>query len=91
MEWFIDELPRENKNKNSFQESLTLLDSIHSLQKLFFSDSRKSYALSGMHPLPSSLKKLMDNFFFNPVILCVIDSSHLQKCLCQEGIASGST
>lgn len=62
MEWFIDELCRGKKKiKKTFQESLTLLDSIHCLQKFFFSDSRESYTLSGMHPVHSSLIKLMDN------------------------------
>lgn len=75
MEWLIAELP--TKTKKSFQESLTLLDSIHNLQKLFFSDSRDSYTLPGMCPVHSSLIKLVENYFLNPVILCIVDSSSL--------------
>lgn len=44
-----------------------------------------------MHPKNSYLIKLMDKYFFNLVILCVLDSPKLQKCLCQKAIASRST
>lgn len=59
-----------------FKESFAL-EIVLYCRRLFFSGSRGSYTLSGMHPVHSSLIKLMDNYFLNPVTFYISDFSSL--------------